>query len=218
MSCTASRPRRESSVRAGDQAVGQQNQAGAPDRAQASKSGHMAAAPGVGRLGGADLVGTRRQPQPQAAPGLPRPLQSPPDGRDGPWAPRYIRSSLTAVSQFDPFEILKLQHDATDQEIKKAYRRLSLQFHPDKNPSPDAAEYFAQFITKVCERGVERGSGTRAGPALPHTAAGGAATPRQRSAEGTPPPPRCRRRTKRSRMRSPGRTTRSMGTQTGRRP
>lgn len=61
----------------------------------------------------------------------------------------YIRSSLTAVNQFDPFEILKLQHDATDQEIKKAYRRLSLQFHPDKNPSPDAAEYFAQFVTKA---------------------------------------------------------------------
>ena len=30
------------------------------------------------------------------------------------------------------FDILGIERGATDKEIKKAYRKLSLQFHPDK--------------------------------------------------------------------------------------
>ncbi len=33
---------------------------------------------------------------------------------------------------------------ATDAEIKKAYRQLSLKYHPDKNGSKDAADKFAE--------------------------------------------------------------------------
>lgn len=36
------------------------------------------------------------------------------------------------MKPFDPFEILEISSDATDKEIKKAYRQLSLKFHPDK--------------------------------------------------------------------------------------
>lgn len=37
---------------------------------------------------------------------------------------------------FEPFSILGLEHGASDSDIKKAYRRLSIQYHPDKNPDP----------------------------------------------------------------------------------
>lgn len=37
---------------------------------------------------------------------------------------------------FEPFSILGLEPGVSDSEIKKAYRRLSILYHPDKNPDP----------------------------------------------------------------------------------
>ncbi|MEI3279498.1 MAG: J domain-containing protein [Eubacterium ramulus] len=41
----------------------------------------------------------------------------------------------------NPYEVLGVSPGATDEEIKKAYRRLSRQYHPDanvNNPQSDA--------------------------------------------------------------------------------
>jgi DnaJ-class molecular chaperone len=37
----------------------------------------------------------------------------------------------------DPYEILQIQRNATDEEITKAYRRMSLKYHPDKGGTAD---------------------------------------------------------------------------------
>lgn len=44
----------------------------------------------------------------------------------------WVQASVKEMKPFDPFEILGVDRTATDRDIKKAYRQLSLKFHPDK--------------------------------------------------------------------------------------
>ena len=75
---------------------------------------------------------------------------------------------------------------STEKEIKRAYRQLSLKFHPDKvrnesarrgplscsqrpqNPDPAAATYFAEFISPAYKVGDKVGM-TSAADSAPHT-------------------------------------------------
>lgn len=52
------------------------------------------------------------------------------------------------------YEILAVQKTATDGEIKKAYRKLSLLTHPDKNGYDGADEAFKSTLIICCEEGL----------------------------------------------------------------
>ena len=52
---------------------------------------------------------------------------------------------------FDPYSVLGIDDEATDKQIKKAYRKLSVKYHPDKNRGNEEAKNKFQEISKAYE-------------------------------------------------------------------
>ncbi|XP_056447134.1 dnaJ homolog subfamily C member 16 [Gadus chalcogrammus] len=61
-----------------------------------------------------------------------------------------LAGSLYAAAEADPYKILGVTRSASQAEIKKVYKRLAKEWHPDKNKSPEAEDMFIK-ITKSYE-------------------------------------------------------------------
>ncbi|MFP4270646.1 MAG: DnaJ domain-containing protein, partial [Alphaproteobacteria bacterium] len=55
------------------------------------------------------------------------------------------------MAKRDYYETLGLRRGASAQEIKSAYRKLAMQYHPDRNPGDEAAEHRFKEINEAYE-------------------------------------------------------------------
>ncbi|ACA87846.1 molecular chaperone DnaJ [Shewanella woodyi] len=55
------------------------------------------------------------------------------------------------MSKRDYYEVLSVGRDASEREIKKAYKRLAMKFHPDRNPGDKAAETSFKEVKEAYE-------------------------------------------------------------------
>ena len=58
---------------------------------------------------------------------------------------------MNATVKRDYYEVLGVDRNATEADLKKAYRKLALQFHPDRNPGDAEAEEKFKEATEAYE-------------------------------------------------------------------
>lgn len=63
----------------------------------------------------------------------------------------------------DPYKVLGVSRDASDEEIKKAYRRLAKKYHPDLNPGDAEAARKMQEVNAAYEQIKEPEKATQSG-------------------------------------------------------
>jgi DnaJ-related protein SCJ1 len=51
----------------------------------------------------------------------------------------WVALVFLVLCDIDYYKILDVARDASEKDIKRQYRKLSKQFHPDKNPGDDTA-------------------------------------------------------------------------------
>lgn len=55
------------------------------------------------------------------------------------------------LAKRDYYEILGVPKDATERQIKKAFHKLALKYHPDRNKGPDAEAKFREIAEGMLE-------------------------------------------------------------------
>jgi len=60
----------------------------------------------------------------------------------------WLGSVVCASAADDYYQVLGIERSATDHDIKKAFRKLALKYHPDKNKDDPSAEKKFMEISK----------------------------------------------------------------------
>lgn len=69
----------------------------------------------------------------------------------------------------DPYKILEITRDASDEEVKKAYRQMARKYHPDKNPGNQAAEEMFIVVQEAYEQIMNERKNGGSSPGGPYT-------------------------------------------------
>ncbi|KPP75113.1 dnaJsubfamily C member 14-like, partial [Scleropages formosus] len=78
----------------------------------------------------------------QESPSTPKPLSEAGRVYAGQELERLLTLAHIPEDELDPFAVLGVEADASDPELKRAYRQLAVLVHPDKNKHPSAGDAF----------------------------------------------------------------------------
>lgn len=72
-----------------------------------------------------------------------------------PEPPKYtalqVKNCKEIIAKTNYYQILNLPQDCKEEDIKKAYKKFAIKFHPDKNRAPQASEAFKKVSSAyVC--------------------------------------------------------------------
>ena len=56
---------------------------------------------------------------------------------------------LVFAKKKDYYELLGVKRNAKEKDIKKAFRKLAIKYHPDKNKDPDAEKTFIEIAKGI---------------------------------------------------------------------
>ena len=56
-----------------------------------------------------------------------------------------LMAVVSSSADTDYYKLLGVPRDASDREIKRAFRNLAMKYHPDKNPDPEARKHFEKI-------------------------------------------------------------------------
>ena len=59
------------------------------------------------------------------------------------------------MSKRDYYEVLNVSKNASEAEVKKAYRKLAIKYHPDKNPDNKEAEAKFKEAAEAYDRALQ---------------------------------------------------------------